>query len=560
MTTTTLFEHKHKLLFVSPIISKEHIDESGLIIPQNVGAINETATVFKSEPGSFIKEGDTVIFNKLNYEDKDGIDHEIISLDGENYVVIREDQVWAINDEPHGFIFVTPMSEIEITEDGIAIPESVKGIPKKGIVFSACRTSAFKKDDRIEYRKREGGVYPIANMDGILMDVLRDRDVFTVNGNVSPNRIIVQIDKGTQKISRETADSGLKLSPLFIKMLHNLQYGVCVEIGALAQDMYPEMKVGDTLILHHTFEEQDYRILRKEKGKHGIKYEYRVANCFDINSREIFGKFDVQKLLGGKVKKTSIIPFGDYVFLDWTFDLFEKKPISDSEIIADFDFNIQNCHNRDTLDNVCKRLIEEAAEKYAEKYKELQQQFISKDPNDNHQLHEAQMIGRKIEQMKREAQQKGQEVQKDHVVICKQLWPCPGKEDKVLLSYKGAYPILIQKKKFLIVSKKDILSTYKTSTNIMDKVTITPTLDRILIKPIEEPVMEFDLVIPDSAKEPTRTGIVESLGPLADGNTKYPKVGDTVYFRRGRGIPLPANGENYLLMGLDDTLCTIMKS
>ena len=547
-----LLTHRRKVLIIETDKHLEQVSESGLIIPRDAGIVSETGTVKFSENGSKFKEGDIVTFRKINREDEFP-DHEEIVVDGVFCDAIYEDKIWTVNDDPCSFIFIKPLSEISISEEELKVPEYIKGIPQKGLVISAPSDSFVKKGDTVQYRKREGEVYPQAVLDGVELDVLTDRHIFTVNGKVSPYRIVIRIDKDMQRVSRTTAENGLALSPLFIKMLHNLQYGVCTEIGEKAQEIYPDIYVGDTLILHHSFEEDDYRILIKQKGPLGnVKFEYRIANCFDVNSREIFGRIDKK---GKEPKQETVVPFGDYVFLKWEIDLFNKKSIRNSDFITSFEFDIDNCKNIDSLLTTCSKLKEDAADKYGVEYVNLVNEFKTKNPEDEQQFHEAQVISNKIEAMKREAKLKGNELHENHLVIATISSGsdyAPG--TKVIIRYRGPYPITIQKKKYLIVSKKDLLATYQTEN--MTTV-IKPTLDRILIEPTIIKQEDGALQIPDTLQELPRTGKVVGVGDLAIGKPGFPSVDDNVLFRRGRGVELKLNDKTYLLMGQDDVLCIL---
>lgn len=81
--------------------------------------------------------------------------------------------------------------------------------------------------------------------------------------------------------------------------------------------------------------------------------------------------------------------------------------------------------------------------------------------------------------------------------------------------------------------------------------TITPLLDRLIIKPIEAEETG-SLIIPDSAKEKPQFGIAIAVGPGKKDEPMVTKVGDTVLYRRGAGISLPGT-EGHLMMkeGID---------
>lgn len=66
---------------------------------------------------------------------------------------------------------------------------------------------------------------------------------------------------------------------------------------------------------------------------------------------------------------------------------------------------------------------------------------------------------------------------------------------------------------------------------------IVPLGDRLIVKPIEDNADKI-LLIPSSAKEKPLTGVVIAVGP-GEKNPLVAKVGDSVFYRRNSGIPLP---------------------
>ncbi len=78
------------------------------------------------------------------------------------------------------------------------------------------------------------------------------------------------------------------------------------------------------------------------------------------------------------------------------------------------------------------------------------------------------------------------------------------------------------------------------------KLIITPLLDRILVKPIEEETTSH-LIIPDSAKEKPQKGIVMAVGPGRPDKPMASKVGDLTLYKRNAGVPMPGT-DGWLLM------------
>jgi co-chaperonin GroES (HSP10) len=94
--------------------------------------------------------------------------------------------------------------------------------------------------------------------------------------------------------------------------------------------------------------------------------------------------------------------------------------------------------------------------------------------------------------------------------------------------------------------------------------TLRPLGARILIKPDKPADRIGSLIIPDSAKKPTDTGVVVSMGPgmlMKDGGRwEMPacKPGDRViYNARNPFVQIELNGEKLLQMRDDDLLAVI---
>jgi chaperonin GroES len=92
---------------------------------------------------------------------------------------------------------------------------------------------------------------------------------------------------------------------------------------------------------------------------------------------------------------------------------------------------------------------------------------------------------------------------------------------------------------------------------------IRPLGDRILVKRVEaEEKTKGGIVLPDTAKEKPKEGIVKALGQgklLESGERAQPqvKVNDRVIFTSYAGTEVKVEGEEYLLMGEDDILAVI---
>ena len=97
----------------------------------------------------------------------------------------------------------------------------------------------------------------------------------------------------------------------------------------------------------------------------------------------------------------------------------------------------------------------------------------------------------------------------------------------------------------------------------MAKTRIRPLGDRILVKRVEaEEKTKGGIVLPDSAKEKPKEGIVVAVGEgklLDSGERGKPQVNtnDRVLFTAYAGTEVKTGGEEYLIMGEDDVLAVI---
>jgi len=89
---------------------------------------------------------------------------------------------------------------------------------------------------------------------------------------------------------------------------------------------------------------------------------------------------------------------------------------------------------------------------------------------------------------------------------------------------------------------------------------IKPLGDRLLVKQVEaEEKTKGGIIIPDSAKEKPKEGIVKAVGPgksLESGKIQplNVKVGDRILFTSYGGTEVKIGGEEYLIMKEDDVL------
>ena len=97
----------------------------------------------------------------------------------------------------------------------------------------------------------------------------------------------------------------------------------------------------------------------------------------------------------------------------------------------------------------------------------------------------------------------------------------------------------------------------------MAKPKVKPLGDKVLVKRLEaEEVTKGGIVLPDTAKEKPKEGIVIALGQgklLDSGERAKPqvKVDDHVIFTSYAGTEVKIDGEEYLIMGEDDVLAVV---
>ncbi len=87
---------------------------------------------------------------------------------------------------------------------------------------------------------------------------------------------------------------------------------------------------------------------------------------------------------------------------------------------------------------------------------------------------------------------------------------------------------------------------------------IKPLDDRVLVEPLEEIESRTSsgIIIPDTAKEKPRVGIVVAVGTDEDLQSKV-KVGDKILFAKYGGEEIEMNGKEYRIISRSDILAVI---
>jgi chaperonin GroES len=97
----------------------------------------------------------------------------------------------------------------------------------------------------------------------------------------------------------------------------------------------------------------------------------------------------------------------------------------------------------------------------------------------------------------------------------------------------------------------------------MAKLNIRPLGDKVIVKRVEaEEMTAGGIVIPDTAKEKPKRGIVQSVGKgrLGDDGERVPmqvKKSDEVLFTSYAGTEIKISGEEYLILDESDILAVV---
>jgi chaperonin GroES len=95
---------------------------------------------------------------------------------------------------------------------------------------------------------------------------------------------------------------------------------------------------------------------------------------------------------------------------------------------------------------------------------------------------------------------------------------------------------------------------------VLNKVTIRPLGDRVLVKPLEkEKVERSGIIIPDTAKEKPQEGeiVAAGKGKTSDDGKLQPmevKAGDKVLYGKYSGTEIKIDDKDYLIMHQEDIL------
>lgn len=97
----------------------------------------------------------------------------------------------------------------------------------------------------------------------------------------------------------------------------------------------------------------------------------------------------------------------------------------------------------------------------------------------------------------------------------------------------------------------------------MNSIKIRPLSNRVVVKRSQAPTSKGGILLPETAKEKPKEGVVVAAGPgkLNDDGKVEPmsiKVGDTVLFGSYAGTEVKENEEDYLILTEDDILGVLL--
>ncbi|MDR0411767.1 MAG: co-chaperone GroES [Treponema sp.] len=87
---------------------------------------------------------------------------------------------------------------------------------------------------------------------------------------------------------------------------------------------------------------------------------------------------------------------------------------------------------------------------------------------------------------------------------------------------------------------------------------VKPLADRVVVKPEKsEAKTSGGIIIPDTAQEKTQIGVVTAIGPGTEKEKIMVSVGQKVMHDKYAGTQVKINGEEYLILKMQDIIATI---
>lgn len=540
-------------VLVKPTIIPETTNEAGVLLPENAGRVCEQGVIVGVGIGSTLQIREEVTYKLI--ERGPSAESYLIDIDGVIYHQLFENEIWTHSEIPLNRVFVEVHSGLEIGDAGIVVPDEALGILQYGTVRVAPVDSIMKSGDEIGYRRNEQAIYPTVTLNGKKMEVLMEPEVYTINGNVSPYRIIVRIDKVAQNLKRRRKENGLLLHPNFIHMKRNLQYGIVHEIGEKAALMYAGVEKGDCIAIHHFIEHQGHRLIGTTKNKKGdITSEFRILECFDRNDQQVYAKFNIIKGTNS-TSIASVIPYGNLFFLEWNYNILHSTPVQEAQIddVQRFSFDISRQCDLEEMRAYIDTKKKAASERYASAYNGLVAQIERLNPEIKDQKDHRDVLETKIEYLKRSADYIGHQLNVNYLAVCKVVAP-RSEYAYAVTSYKELYPIDLFNKRYLVAYSQFILGYLKTKSDMTHVGNFVPIADKVLIEPLSE-TTENAILIPEgiAAERPSK-GRVVSCGPGTSSVEMVVSPGDVVTFRKRGATEIIFHEGAHLLMPQNDLL------
>lgn len=563
-------------ILVKPKANDVEVLENGLQLPAGSKLICNSGVVVSCADGSAVNVGDAVDYRVVTRADGSDVP---VYIDNEPYTVLFEHDLWAINGIPFNRIYVRPISStMAIGEDGgLIIPANTKSYVQHGIIIAApINNDDFHVGDIVSYRRNEQGIFPeVIDNNGDAYTVLLTSDVYTVNGEAAPNKMIIKINVLEQAKMRMIEDTQLQVHPAFAYMKYFLQYGKIVSAGYKALAIYDGIDVGDYVAVHHTIEHHDFRRLSEKSNSKGVVvYEERVLNCTKDNSREIFGKLTFNADANGRCVPANglffIDPIGDNIFLDYNIapltSITQKEP---EEILERVGFDLSAVRTVDDLVFLVENAKKKGVTTYTEDFNQMREVLKVLNPEVPSDKNEIDLIETKIELLRRNAELTASRIGKNHLVVCRlsnyTLCDLNVREDQeyvhIVTQSSQLYPIKIMGKRFLIAHNSFIKAvlTHNSKTTKDMEITVgefTPFADLVLVQPIGDTQLKgSSLIVPATATHEAPTyGVIISVGPGTEKVKMVVKKDTKVVYRRGVGEPIHLDGVDYLLLRQDDLL------
>ena len=544
----------------------------GLVLPAGAQLVCDTGVVVVCPDGLYINVGDTVDYRMVSRVD--GTDAPVYIGD-EAYLVLFEHDLWAVNSVPYNRVYVRPISTSMVVDDAgsLVLPKNVKNFVQHGIIqYAAFNNSDFEEGDVVTYRPNEFGTFPQITTDtGEHLTILLTTDVFTVNGNAAPSKMIVKINSLEQAKMRMIGDTQFQMHPKFMYMRHFLQYGKVVSAGTKALELNPGVEVGDYVALHHQVEHQEHRRLIEKYNAQDVKvYEERVLVCAGGHSREMFGvlKFfpDKEGNRNPQGGLSHIIPSKGNIFLK--YDLTTVASTTKWDDATDgflgldttgFDKSLAECKNVDDLHALVEQSIERSKDSYLAEGNRMKAILSRLNPEIPSDREEADYIDTAMDALKLSAEKLSRKIKAHHLVICKLNSPEPDMPSSYIITeYQHLYPIKIMGKRFLIANRffiKGFLSS-NTNTHTMKITDFTPFADLCLIEPKGDTQLNgMDFILPKTSTfEAPTLGEIVLVGPGTDSVKMVVEKGSTIVYRKGVGEPISFDGKDYILVRQNDIL------